>query len=340
MPEPDPCVSSSGPSSSGPPDDAGSRPMASADASGHAPVLVAAVLGLLDPRPGEVLVDCTVGRGGHAEAIGQRLGPTGRIVGLDLDLGNLEFATTRLARTCSAAFTPIHASFVEAPRRLESLGQRADILLADLGFSSSQMDDPTRGFSFRGDGPLDMRLDPSRGRTAAELLQSLSEREIADMIFTLGEEPLARRIARKLAQQRRSEPIRNTTELARLVEDAYGSRARTSRLHPATRTFMALRIAVNDELNALSSLLRMIAEDIERMPASRWLNPGARIGIIGFHSLEDRLVKHAFADLARRGLVQLSSRKPVVADEREIGENPRARSAKFRVVTADVSKRE
>jgi len=219
---------------------------------------------------------------------------------------------------------------------MRKVGARADVVLADLGFSSTQVDDASRGLSFQENGPLDMRLDQSRGPTAADLIRTLPERELADLIHRLGEEPLARRIARILAQQRRVESIDTTATLARLVREAYGSRARTSRIDPATRTFMALRIAVNDELNALRVFLEAIDREARRLasngPGDGWLNSGARVGFISFHSLEDREVKQAFRSLVRDGLAEDRTRKVVVADDDEVASNPRARSAKLRVI--------
>lgn len=305
-------------------------------AHGHIPVLLDPVLRVLAPQPGETALDCTAGRGGHASALAERLGPTGTVIGVDLDAGNLAAAEQRVNAVGAARFIPIHASFDQAPQRLRELGLQADCVLADLGFASTQIDDASRGLSFGSDGPLDMRYDRSKGRTAAELLAVLSEREMAEMIQRLGEEPLAAKIARKIGHVRRSAPIQTTLELAGLVAAVYGPRARRSRLHPATRTFMALRIAVNDELNALSRLLaevRMVAEGRpEDGNDGRWLRVGARVAIIAFHSLEDRLVKHAFVDLAKRGLASRLTFKPVMADEVELSTNPRARPAKLRAI--------
>ena len=226
----------------------------------------------------------------------------------------------------------LRANFADAPRRLAEQGLRADLVLADLGFSSNQMDDPARGLSFVRDAPLDMRLDRHAAVTAADLLAALSERQLADLIYQQGEDPLARKIARKLVQSRQIEPIRSTAQLARLVTEAYGPRARSSRMHPATRTFMALRIAVNDELGALRSLLDQISRGAEQVGSGGWLNEGARVAIISFHSLEDRLVKHAFVDLTKRGLATALTKKPVGPLEHEVEANPRARSAKLRAV--------
>lgn len=302
---------------------------------GHRPVLVREALRLLAPRPGETVIDCTAGRGGHAVEFARAVGPTGRVVLLDVDAGNLAYAAQRLRDETGLAPCAVHASFAALPGLLErdpaTRGLRADVLFADLGFSSSQMDDPKRGFSFSSDGPLDMRLDPTRGATAADLLRSLPERDLADLVYRFGEEPLSRRIAAKVVAWRRREPIETTAHLARLVREAYGPRAHRSRTHPATRTFMALRIAVNDELGALESLLDAIRIGARTASSDGWLRPGARAGIVSFHSLEDRLVKHAFAEMAREGIATIRTRKPVVSSEPESAANPRARSAKLRV---------
>jgi 16S rRNA (cytosine1402-N4)-methyltransferase len=219
------------------------------------------------------------------------------------------------------------------PATLCAAGIRADILLADLGFSSQQMDDPARGFTFREDAPLDMRYDRTSGATAAQLLSDLTEADLADVIFRYGEEPLARKIARIVVREREKRPILTTAELVAAVREAYGARARTSRIHPATRTFMALRIAVNDELGALEALLDSVVRGAEDARANGgWMTGGARVGIISFHSLEDRLVKRTFATLEKRGLAKRLTKKPVTARAQEVHANPRARSAKLRVV--------
>lgn len=298
--------------------------------SGHIPVLMEETMRLLSPQPGNVAVDCTLGRGGHALALARAVGSGGQVIGFDLDAGNLAYAQARVQAEFSN-FTAIHDSFVRMPHHLRERGIKADVVLADLGFSSSQMDDPSRGFSFSSDGPLDMRLDPDSHTTAGDLIEAMTERELADVIFRYGEDPFARKIARKIVQSREAEPIRTTARLARLVHEAYGHRARSSRMHPATRTFMALRIAVNDELAALGSLLQQIGEAAANSKPS-WLDGAARIGIISFHSLEDRMVKHAFADWERRGFAARLTKRPVTAAEQEARANPRARSAKLRVV--------
>ncbi|MEE8247075.1 MAG: 16S rRNA (cytosine(1402)-N(4))-methyltransferase RsmH [Alphaproteobacteria bacterium] len=301
---------------------------------GHIPVLLEATLDALGPRPGQVAVDLTAGRGGHAVALAEAVDPGGRVIGFDLDPESLDFTVRRL-EGAGVPFVPIRESFVLAAQRVVEHGLRADVVLADLGVSSHQLDRPQAGFSCTSDGPLDMRYDPKGPVTAADLLASLDEDELARLIAEYGEDPLARKIARKLAQTRRTEPIRSTARLARLVRESYGPRARYSRLHPATRTFMALRIAVNDELGALRCLLEQVVRGAEALQKGSWLAVQARVAVISFHSLEDRLVKRAFADLARRGLATRITKRPLTASEAEVRDNPRSRSAKLRVVRID-----
>lgn len=293
----------------------------SADA-GHLPVLPAQIVSLLKPASGLTMLDCTVGRGGHAAIIAPLLGPAGRYIAMDVDAGNLDYAQQRLAN----ATTPcdfLHANFADAPAALDEIGvERVDLLLADLGFASNQMDDPTRGFSFDSDGPLDMRLDPTANVTAEKLINELGEHELADLIYQYGEEPLSRKIARKILDARKQAPISTTRELASVVRSAYGSLALRSRVDPATRTFMALRIAVNGELDALQQLL-------VSLPVL--MKPGGRAAIISFHSLEDRFVKQRFVELQQQDQGQRLTRKPVIADDNERHANPRSRSAKLRV---------
>ena len=301
----------------------------------HVPVLLAEVIEALSPAPGETFVDLTVGRGGHSEAIARRLGPTGRVIGFDLDPGNATFALERIAATGCEAQTH-HASFVEAPTILQQAGVRADMVLADLGFASNQVDDPLRGFSFRIDGPLDMRLDPTSRVTAGEIVNHSSEQELADLIYRYGEEPWSRKIAREIVAIRRDSPINSTLHLAEVVRQAYGPRARQSRMHPATKTFMALRIAVNDELGRLESLWDGLERAIEAgSVGGGWLKAGARIAFISFHSLEDRIIKHRMASLVQRGAAERITRKPPTATEGETELNPRARSAKLRAIRAE-----
>jgi 16S rRNA (cytosine1402-N4)-methyltransferase len=294
-------------------------------------VLLAETLRLLDPGPGGTVVDLTAGRGGHSVALADAVGPTGLVIGFDLDPESLAYAGRRVA-DAGGRFEPVAESFVRAPAHLDAAGVRAEAVLADLGFSSRQMDDPRRGFGFTADGPLDMRYDPQAPVTAEKLLAAMSEQELTDLIRRYGEDPYAAKIARKLALVREREPIRSTAQLAELVREAYGPRARRSRVHPATRTFMALRIAVNDELTALQALLDHVQHAAARAHERGWLGPGARIAIISFHSLEDRLVKRTFAALAGTGLATRLTKRPVTAGPQEVADNPRSRSAKLRVI--------
>ena len=304
-----------------------------ADDHGHMPVLAETCLELCRPRPGQVMLDATLGRGGHASLFIPHLAG-GAYVGLDLDAGNLAYAGERLAPIAAAHGVTLvlrHASFAQAPGVLEGLELPTlpgvpgvpGVLLADLGFASNQVDDPGRGLSFAADGPLDMRLDTSAGVTAAELVNQLPEADLADLLFGLGEEKLSRRIARKIVETRQKQPINTTAALADLVRQAYGPAARRQRIDPATRTFMALRIAVNDELGALERL-------IETLP--RIVAEGGRAAIISFHSLEDRRVKQGFAALAQTDGWRLVTRKPLTASTSETARNPRSRSAKLRVI--------
>ena len=304
---------------------------------GHLPVLPAEVLRLLEVRPGQGVADLTAGRGGHAELLARAAAPGGRILVMDLDRGNLDAASSRVASAVpGVALSAVHGSFSGVELAMTRQGWSVDRLLADLGFSSTQMDDPSRGFSFMADGPLDMRLDSSRGETAAELLEHLPESALANAIFQLGEDPFARRIARVIVERRRGGGLRTTGALADAVRAAYGARARESRMHPATRTFMALRILVNGELEALRALLDAVGRGVRAIASGQpgWLVPGARVAIISFHSLEDRLVKQAFHDLERAGLGTRVTRKPVEASDAELRGNPRSRSAKLRVFAA------
>lgn len=278
---------------------------------------------LLAPAPGETFLDGTVGAGGHAAEIAARVGPAGRVVCADADPAMLRTAADRLRDFPWAS--PVHADFSDlAGLREEAGGKAFDGILLDLGVSSPQLDDPARGFSFRGDGPLDMRRDPSAGGPdAREILRRAGEKEIADLLYRFGEERYSRRIARAIVARRRVEPIERTSQLADLVQSAIPRKAWPRRIHPATRVFQALRIAVNRELESLAAFL-------DRFPEA--LAPGGRVAVISFHSLEDRLVKTAFRTLSTGSAARLTllTRKPVVPGEEEIGRNPRAASAKLR----------
>ena len=291
----------------------------------HVPVLRAEVLGLLQPAGRDVLLDCTVGLGGHAEALLDAAGPHGRLIGIDLDEDNLHLARQRLHRF-GGRVRLFRASFADVADVLaEADEQRVDLLLADLGVASSQLDDPARGFGFSSDGPLDMRMGRQTATTAADLVNGLAEAALADLIYTCGEERYSRRIARAIVAARKNNRIERTAALAGIVAGAVPAAARASRrgVHPATRTFQALRIAVNDELGSLDRLLARLPEV---------LAPAGRAGVISFHSLEDRRVKRALAALAATGAAAVLTRKPVTATTDEIAENPRSRSAKLRAV--------
>lgn len=305
--------------------------------NGHIPVLPDQVLEVLQPEPGQVFVDCTAGLGGHAAMIAQRVGPSGTIVLCDLDTGNLRRAEARVqegmnpADPSSANVVAIHTNFHRIGAELRDRGIVADMVLADLGFASTQVDDPERGLSFKRSGPLDMRLDPTAPIDARELVNTLSERELADIIKRFGEERHARRIAAKVVEARTNAPIETTDQLADLVRSAIPRPS--GPIDPATRTFQALRIAVNDELGSLDALLSRISSAAKEAKQGRgWLNPGARIAVIAFHSLEDRPVKRVFSAMSSEGLGELITRKPLEAEADEIAVNKRSRSAKLRAI--------
>jgi len=286
--------------------------------AGHVPVLLEETLELLAVRPGGLWVDGTLGLGSHAEAVLRATAPDGRLLGLDRDEEALERARARLV-PFGARVRLEHADYRELPARLGD--ERASGILLDLGVSSLQLDDPERGFSFQREGPLDMRMDRSARGTAAELVNRMRERELADLIHEYGEEPFSRRIARAIVRARETQPIETTTRLAEIVRRA-APKSRRPGFHPATRTFQALRIRVNRELEGLG-------EAIERTAAC--LRSGGRIVVIAFHSLEDRAAKQAFRSLAGRGF-SLLTKKPLRPGEAELRQNPRARSARLRAL--------
>ena len=291
--------------------------------AGHIPVLVEEVLSVLDPQPGHVVLDCTVGRGGHADRILPRIGVEGRYIALDLDPGNLDAVRTRLSGSADQLIL-VHRDFADAEAVLTDHDvDHVDLVLADLGCSSNQIDDPARGFSFTSDGALDMRLDPTRPESAADLVNRLEERELADLIDRYGPERFSRKIARKIVDQRQQSPIQTTAQLSAICARTYGAARHRQRIHPATRTFMALRIAVNDELGQLERLLEW---------APRRVRPGGRVAVISFHSLEDRPVKHVFRDWAKQERAEVLTAKPITASVVERAANPRSRSAKLRAV--------
>jgi 16S rRNA (cytosine1402-N4)-methyltransferase len=283
----------------------------------HVPVMLDEVVGWLDPRPGAVIVDGTLGGGGHARALAERVGAAGRVIALDRDPAAVAAAERTLA---GLPVEFVHANFCDLPEVFRELGiMAADGVLLDLGVSSDQLADPGRGFSFAADGPLDLRFDPTGGEPAFRLLNRLSAEHLADLIYRYGEERCSRRIARAVVARRREKPIRTAAELAELVEQQVPRSRRGRQIHPATRTFQALRIAVNEELKSLEIALR-------RMPDC--LEPGGRFAVISFHSLEDRRVKEAFRGDAR---YEVLTRKPIRPGSEEVERNPRASSAKLRV---------
>jgi 16S rRNA (cytosine1402-N4)-methyltransferase len=292
----------------------------------HVPVLLKEAIDFLVVRRGGTYIDATVGLGGHSYEIAKRLGAPGHLIGLDKDPAALEIARKRLQGSAGVspatadwpAITLLHRSFAELAK-----GQRTatiDGVLADLGVSSLQLDDAARGFSFQADGPLDMRMNPQSERTAEQVVNHLDERQLADVIYEFGEERRSRRIARAIC---RSRPIRNTAHLAEVISAAARPMNQAERkIHPATRTFQALRIFVNRELDDLRALLES---------APRILKPGGRMVVISFHSLEDRIVKDAFrGHEIKDKYFRALTKKPVTASDEESGRNPRARSAKLR----------
>ena len=282
----------------------------------HLPVMLAEVLAGLSPQPGGIFVDGTLGGGGHSRALAERVGPDGTIIAMDRDPAAVEAATQHLA---GLPVRPLQANFCDLPEVLAELGFEAvDGILLDLGLSSDQLADPDRGFSFSSTGPLDLRFNPMQGKPAWRLLERLSAEHLADLIYQYGEERYSRRIARAIIQRRRDQPVVTAADLAELIRGCV-PRSRHGRIDPATRTFQALRIAVNDELKSLEIALR-------RLPDC--LRPGGRLAVISFHSLEDRPVKEAFRNDPR--LTSLT-RKPITPSDVETAENPRSRSAKLRL---------
>ena len=315
-------------------------------AGGHVPVLLKEAIDFLAVKRGGTYLDATVGLGGHSYEIARRLGAPGHLIGFDKDPAALERACEKLKPVDSRqslvvsegtaerpttngqrldladwpTVTLIHASFAEAGERIAPAS--LDGMMADLGVSSLQLSDPARGFSFQAEGPLDMRMNPMSGETAEQVVNHIGERELADVIYEFGEERRSRRIARAIV---RSRPIRTTKQLVEVVSAAARSmklgQHKYERIHPATRTFQALRIFVNRELDDLKALL-------EAAPSV--LKPGGRLVVISFHSLEDRIVKDALREGAKQGWYRLFTKKPVTASEDEIDRNPRSRSAKMR----------
>jgi 16S rRNA (cytosine1402-N4)-methyltransferase len=282
----------------------------------HTPVLPLEVIEWLRPAPSQTFVDGTLGGGGHARLIAECIGPGGLVIGFDRD----PIAIVRTANELQQLpVRAIHGNYSDIPETLEELAiPKVDGILLDLGLSSDQLADANRGFSFQSEGPLDLRFDTSRGEPAWKMIDRLSAEHLADLIYEFGEERFSRRIARRIFEARRKASIRTASELAAIIRQSV-PRKREDRIDPATRTFQALRIAVNEELKWLKVALR-------RLPDC--LRPGGRLAIISFHSLEDRLVKESFRTDER---LTVLTRRPLRATEEEVETNPRSRSAKFRV---------
>ncbi|MFH1746308.1 MAG: 16S rRNA (cytosine(1402)-N(4))-methyltransferase RsmH [Planctomycetota bacterium] len=294
----------------------------------HQPVLVLPLLKLLEPRPGETILDGTVGLGGHAAALIPRIMPGGRYIGIDWDDEMLSEARSRLSAQSMEGVELCCGNYAEFPEVLGArTPQRVDHLLLDLGVNSAQVSEPTRGFSFERDGPLDMRYDRQQKQKALDLINGLSENDMADLFFQYGQEGLSRKIARRICQVRHEGRITTTRTLAQAVESAVSAQGqRGGKLHPATRVFQALRICVNRELENLEAFLGLVRD---------YLAPGGKLAVISFHSLEDGIVKR-FLRGAKAEFEELT-RRPVIADPAERRANPRSRSAKLRVARRLVS---
>ena len=302
----------------------------------HKPVLLDACIQALNIRPDGVYVDGTLGRAGHSLEIARRL-TTGRLICIDRDQAAIDAAQIRLAPYLDRV-TLVHSNFSELREVLSDAGVNgADGMLFDLGVSSPQLDDASRGFSYMQDAPLDMRMDTSAPLTAADVVNTWSQEELRRILFEYGEERYAPAIAKAIVRARETAPVSTTLELVEIIKSAMPPAALREKQHPAKRSFQAIRIAVNGELDALPPMLRSAVDA---------LNPGGRLAVITFHSLEDRIVKRALADMARgctcppefpvcvcgkKPQVRLVNRKPITADEAELADNPRARSAKLRV---------
>lgn len=283
----------------------------------HVPVMLDEIVDYLEPRAGAIIVDGTLGAGGHTRALAERVGPQGKIIALDRDPAALAAAEENLA---GLPVLLVPANFCDLPEVLEQQETGlVDGVVLDLGISSDQLADSQRGFSFDSDGPLDLRFDPTSGEPAARLVNRLSAKHLADLIYLYGEERHSRRIARAVVEQRRRHPIRTAAELADLVRRAVPRPRVPQRIDAATRTFQALRIAVNEELKSLDIALRRVPD---------CLVAGGRFAVISFHSLEDRRVKEAFRDDKRYNVL---TRKPVRPEPEEVDRNPRSKSAKLRV---------
>ena len=285
----------------------------------HKPVMVEEVLDYLNPQTGQVIIDCTVGGGGHASKIMSKIKPNGLLIGIDKDMEILQTAKQHLSEIGNI-FKLYHADYSEIDEVLRQAGtDKVNGVLLDLGSSSMQFDQAERGFSFSKEGPLDMRMDRSQGITAKDLIHRLSEQKLEELFSKYGEERWSRRIARAILKEENDTGITSTRQLANIIERAV-PRGK-SKIHPATRVFQALRIAVNKELESLEVFLNKI---------HNYMTVGARIVVISFHSLEDRIVKNKFSERAKQNIFQILTKKPITPGEAEIERNIRCRSAKLR----------
>jgi len=288
----------------------------------HIPVLLEEVIRVMEPKPGDLIIDSTLGGGGHASELAKRVGLSGTLLGIDWDADAVERAEKTLRSLALGHLAIVQGNYAELSAVLakEKL-PKADGLLLDLGLSSDQLADSGRGFSFEGDEPLDMRYDPKSGNpSAAEVVNGTREEELADIIFRYGEERNARRIAKAIVEARRKKKILRTSDLVAVIA---GVIPKHGKVHPATKTFMALRIFVNRELENLETIL-------EKLPAV--VRRGGKVAIITFHSLEDRIVKKRFQELVKSGRATLLNKKPIIPTREEIFKNPRSRSAKLRAI--------
>lgn len=291
---------------------------------GHVPVLLAEVIEQLAPRPGKVILDGTAGGGGHAMALLDRLRPGGRLILLDRDQEALERLMARIGRSADVRY--FHANFRDFDEALAQAGEeRIDGVLLDLGVSSLQLADPQRGFSFDQPGPLDMRLDRGDRLTAEEIVNQWPAARLVDIFTRYGDQPFARRIAAAIVRARQAGPIRRTDELAEIVRAALPPAARHGRIHPATRVFQAIRIAVNAELQSIEGFFDKVFDH---------LKPGGRVVVIAFHSGEDRIVKARLRQAVAAGRARLAVGKPITPTPAEVEANPRSRSARMRVAEA------
>ena len=288
----------------------------------HIPVMYREVVDLLNISPGALVVDCTLGLGGHTKMILERMGPQGKVIGIDRDNQSLAIAKENLGPAAGQCEF-VHDDFRHIDRILSERGiTQVDNILLDLGISSFQLNNPERGFSFKSDGPLDMRMDQESYISAYDLINSLSEQEISSILKNFGEERYHHRIARHLVERRTKSPFQTTQELSEAIVRSIPGHYRHQKIHPATRAFQAFRIAVNRELEALEITLDKAVD---------YLRPGGRICIIAFHSLEDRIVKHKLRSYMQIGKIKLITKKPLRPTNEEVRENSRARSARLRV---------